>query len=131
VERRFHAEDSTPAEKSDNPHRWFFAPESGAAGGRARFRQCGIAEPGRREYYRAMSFSRDDVESVIRRRLEPLFSLDGGSVSVVDVDAGRGDVVVSFAGSYRACPCRKVILERVLEPTLREELPGVTHVRMG
>jgi Fe-S cluster biogenesis protein NfuA len=78
-----------------------------------------------------MTLSREAVESVIRRRLEPLFSLDGGSVSVVGVDAGRGEVVVAFGGSYDACPGRTVIVERVIEPTLRSELSGVSRVRMG
>ena len=78
-----------------------------------------------------MSFSKDEVESVIRRRLEPLFDIDGGSVSVVGVDPGRGEVVVAFGGSYQACPSRNVLIARVLEPTLQAELPGVTRVRMG
>jgi Fe-S cluster biogenesis protein NfuA len=78
-----------------------------------------------------MALSTNEVESVIRRRLEPLFSLDGGAVSVVEVDASRGEIVVAFGGSYHACPGRTVLVERVIEPTLRAELPGVRHVRMS
>ncbi len=75
--------------------------------------------------------SKENVEAVIHRRLEPLFSLDGGSVSVVGVDAGRGEIVVAFGGSYDACPSRTVLIERVIEPTLRVELSGVRRVRIG
>jgi Fe-S cluster biogenesis protein NfuA len=78
-----------------------------------------------------MSLSKNEVESVIRRRLDRLFGLDGGAVEVLRVDPDRGEVVVAFGGSYQACPGRNVLLERVLEPTLRSELPGVTRVRMG
>ncbi|HUT76964.1 MAG TPA: NifU family protein [Polyangia bacterium] len=78
-----------------------------------------------------MTLSKNDVETVIRLRLDPLFSLDGGAVSVVDVDASRGEIVIAFGGSYQACPGRAVLVECVIEPTLRAELPGVQRVRMS
>ncbi|MFO8071087.1 MAG: NifU family protein [Polyangia bacterium] len=78
-----------------------------------------------------MSLNRKRVEKVIAERLEPLFRLDGGEVSVSAVDEQRGLVSVRFGGTYRACPGRDLLIEKVLEPTLRQELPGLRGVSEG
>jgi Fe-S cluster biogenesis protein NfuA len=77
-----------------------------------------------------MGLDRKQVESVIKERLDPLFAIDGGAVEVASVDAGQGAVHVRFTGSYEACPSRHVLLSRVVEPTLRQDLPDVKSVKM-
>jgi Fe-S cluster biogenesis protein NfuA len=78
-----------------------------------------------------MKLEREQVEAVIHERLDPLFALDGGAVEVERVDPVEGLVRVRFTGSYQACPSREVLLSRVVEPTLKHELPAVKSVKMG
>ncbi len=71
------------------------------------------------------------MEKVIAERLEPLFRLDGGTVIVSAVDEQRGLVSVRFGGTYRACPGRDLLIGKVIEPTLRQEIPELRGVSEG
>jgi Fe-S cluster biogenesis protein NfuA len=75
-----------------------------------------------------MALDRKHVEKVIAVRLAPLFAVDGGRVDLVSVNDNRGAIRVRFEGSYRACPSREILARRVLEPTLRQELPELRVV---
>jgi Fe-S cluster biogenesis protein NfuA len=77
-----------------------------------------------------MALKRKEVETVIKERLDPLFSLDGGSLEVARVDPGEGVVRVRFTGSYEACPSRDLLLSRVVEPTLKRDIPGIKRVKL-
>ena len=61
---------------------------------------------------------REQIETVIREVLSPLFEADGASVELVDID----DTVVKLrlGGTYRGCPSVPYTLEGVVLPALQQ-----------
>jgi Fe-S cluster biogenesis protein NfuA len=66
------------------------------------------------------------VEAVLDR-LRPGLLFDGGNVELVGVNEG-GAVSLLFQGACAQCPAQLATLRLVIEPTLRSEVPAVTHV---
>ena len=60
---------------------------------------------------------RDQIETLIREVLSPLFEADGASLELVDV-VDRV-VRIRVGGSYRGCPSVPYTLEGVVIPALR------------
>jgi len=75
-----------------------------------------------------MAIDEDALHRALEERIAPLLAVDGGAVEVVSVDGAAGTVRVRFLASYQACPGREVLAERVLEPVLRRDVPGVERV---
>lgn len=69
---------------------------------------------------------RQQVESVLDR-LRPGLVLDGGNVELAGVDE-EGAVSLLFQGACATCPAQHATLRLVIEPTLRREVPAITHV---
>lgn len=60
---------------------------------------------------------REQIESVIREVLTPLFEADGASLELVEI---AGQVVrLRFGGNYRGCPSTPYTVEGVVLPALR------------
>jgi Fe-S cluster biogenesis protein NfuA len=61
---------------------------------------------------------KEQIETLIREVLSPLFEADGGTLELVEV-ADRV-IRVRFGGSYRGCPSVPYTLEGVVMPALRQ-----------
>ena len=61
---------------------------------------------------------REQIETVIRDVLSPLFEADGASLELVDVD--ESVVRIRLGGIYRGCPSLPYTLEGVVLPALRQ-----------
>ena len=60
---------------------------------------------------------REQIETLIREVLSPLFEADGASLELVEV---TGQLVrVRFGGNYRGCPSTPYTVEGVILPALR------------
>jgi len=77
------------------------------------------------------------LERALRQRVEaaldllrPALVADGGNVELLEVDED-GTVHLQLQGACATCPAQLATLRVALEPTLREEVPGVTHVVAG
>ena len=60
---------------------------------------------------------KEQIETLIREVLSPLFEADGASLELVDVADGL--VRLRFGGTYRGCPSVPYTLEGVVLPALR------------
>lgn len=71
---------------------------------------------------------RDQIETLIREVLSPLFEADGASVELVDID----DKVVRLrlGGTYRGCPSVPYTLEGILIPALRRAAGADVRVEL-
>jgi Fe-S cluster biogenesis protein NfuA len=76
----------------------------------------------------AMKVSREKVNSIIKRHIEPLLSVDGGSVEVVVVNKEHNLVRIRFGGSYYGSPCRSTVFKYLIEPVLKEEISQLHQV---
>ena len=59
--------------------------------------------------------------------VRPGLLADGGNVELVSVGED-GTVQLELQGACRRCPAREMTLRQVVEPQLRERLPGVAAV---
>ena len=62
--------------------------------------------------------------------IRPTLLADGGNVELVDVHAD-GTVRVVLQGACSTCPAADMTLQRIIEPRLRRQVPGVTSVVAG
>jgi Fe-S cluster biogenesis protein NfuA len=69
-----------------------------------------------------MAFDETALEKVIQTRVKPLLSVDGGTVEVVSIeeDGETRTIGVRFGGAYRGSPCRKVVLDNVIVPIIKD-----------
>jgi Fe-S cluster biogenesis protein NfuA len=69
---------------------------------------------------------RDQIETMIREVLTPLFSAEGGSMELVSVKDGV--VQVRFGGAYRGCPSISYTVSGFVLPALRQAVGGDVRV---
>ncbi|HEX5656384.1 MAG TPA: NifU family protein [Polyangiales bacterium] len=69
---------------------------------------------------------RDQIETVIREVLTPLFAADGGTMELVSVKDGV--VQVRFGGSYRGCPSVSYTVTGYVLPAFRQAVGGDVRV---
>lgn len=60
---------------------------------------------------------KDEIETLIREVLSPLFEADGATLELVEV--ADSVVRLRFGGIYRGCPSVQYTLEGVVLPALR------------
>jgi Fe-S cluster biogenesis protein NfuA len=60
---------------------------------------------------------REQIETMLREVLTPLFAADGGTVELVSVKDGV--VQLRFGGSYRGCPSVSYTIQSFVVPALR------------
>lgn len=71
---------------------------------------------------------REQIETVIRDVLVPLFAKEGGTIELVDV---RESVVkVRLAGSYRGCPSASFMISGFVLPAFREAVGRDVRVEL-
>lgn len=71
---------------------------------------------------------REQIETVIRDVLTPLFAADGGTVELVDV---RDSLVqLRFGGTYRGCPSVPFTVATFVTPVFREATGGDVRVEV-
>lgn len=59
--------------------------------------------------------------------LRPGLIADGGNLELVRVDED-GSILLDLQGSCATCPAQDATLHQVIEPYLKENVPGVTCV---
>ena len=59
--------------------------------------------------------------------LRPGLIADGGNVELVRVDED-GSILIDLQGNCADCPAQEMTLRKVIEPQLKEALPGVVCV---
>ncbi len=59
--------------------------------------------------------------------VRPGLIADGGNVELVEVEED-GTVLVALQGACKGCPASRRTLELVIEPALKQRLPGVAAV---
>ncbi|MET0341743.1 MAG: NifU family protein [Polyangiales bacterium] len=63
---------------------------------------------------------KDQIETMLRDQLTPLFAIDGGTVELVGVRDGV--VQLRFGGTYRGCPSVAFTVSGFVAPALRKTL---------
>lgn len=69
----------------------------------------------------------EQVRDVIENRIRPRVRLDGGDITLVDVE--EGIVTVRLHGACSTCASTQVTLQEGVERILRQEIPEVRGVR--
>lgn len=68
-----------------------------------------------------------DVEEVIEA-IRPAIQVDGGDISLVEVDEATGVVTVELHGACVSCPASTVTMKVGVERIMKDRVPGVTAV---
>lgn len=69
---------------------------------------------------------RNQVEIALDQ-IRPALIADGGNVEVMAVDEG-GAVSLLFQGACVDCPSQRATLRLLLEPLLKQRIPGISEV---
>ena len=69
---------------------------------------------------------RNQVELALDQ-IRPALVADGGNVEVVAVDES-GAVSLLFQGACVGCPSQRATLRLLLEPLLKQRIPGISEV---
>lgn len=70
---------------------------------------------------------KDEVEAAVDR-IRPALQMDGGDISLVDVDEEKGIVRVALMGACVGCGMSAMTLQLGVERTIKEMVPQVTEV---
>lgn len=73
---------------------------------------------------------KEKVEEVIESDIKPALARDGGSIEIVEVDEGSGEVKVRLLGACFGCPMSQITLSMFVEQHLRKKLPEVSKVTL-
>jgi len=71
---------------------------------------------------------KDKVAEIIDTHIRPGLQMDGGDISLVDVDEDEGIVKVTLQGACGSCPMAAMTLQFGVEATLKKHLPQVQKV---
>jgi Fe-S cluster biogenesis protein NfuA len=67
-----------------------------------------------------MALNQSEIEEVVKTRISPILTVDGGSIEVAAFNAESRALTVRFGGTYRGSPCRGVVLKYVVWPILKQ-----------
>ncbi|HWG92402.1 MAG TPA: NifU family protein [Candidatus Thermoplasmatota archaeon] len=70
---------------------------------------------------------KDQVQEAIER-IRPALQMDGGDISLVDVDEAQGIVRVALMGACVGCGMSSMTLQLGVERTIKEMVPAVKEV---
>ena len=70
-----------------------------------------------------------DKLNKILDRIRPALERDGGNLQLVNYDAKKGIVEVSFQGACAHCSLADVTLKHLIEAEIRDQMPEVKEVR--
>lgn len=77
-----------------------------------------------------------DTANADRQKLEkilddirPALARDGGSLELINYDAAKGIVEVTFTGACAHCPISDVTLKHLIEAEIKSNMPQVKEVR--
>ncbi|MFP5319760.1 MAG: NifU family protein [Acidimicrobiia bacterium] len=70
---------------------------------------------------------RAGVESAIDA-IRPALQMDGGDVTLVNVDEETGVVDIELIGACVGCPASTMTLKAGIERILKDRVPGITEV---
>ncbi len=70
---------------------------------------------------------REKIEAVLNK-IRPALQMDGGDVSLVDVDEDNGIVTVSLSGACGGCPMSTLTLKMGIERSIKQEIPEIKEV---
>lgn len=66
------------------------------------------------------------IKEVLRSKVDPYLSSEGGGVELVSVEGGK--VKIRLSGSCAACPVRQFTVKQFIERVLKREVPEVKSV---
>lgn len=72
--------------------------------------------------------SKEEVIKILER-VRPALQMDGGDLTLVDVDEKNGIVKISFQGACSHCGISDITLKHLIEQELRTALPEIKEVQ--
>ncbi len=70
---------------------------------------------------------REGVEAAIEA-IRPALQMDGGDITLLDVDEATGAVRIELIGACVGCPASTMTLKAGIERILKDRVPGVTEI---
>lgn len=70
---------------------------------------------------------REGVEATIEA-IRPALQMDGGDLTLLDVDEATGVVSIELIGACVGCPASTMTLKAGIDRILKDRVPGVTEV---
>lgn len=70
---------------------------------------------------------REKVEAVIEE-IRPMLQMDGGDITLVDVEEKTGIVKVRLRGACHGCPHAAITIKQGVAARIKEAVPAVTDV---
>ncbi len=72
---------------------------------------------------------RERILEVIERDIKPYLEMDGGSISLVNIE--EGIVYVELTGACETCPSSTMTLKRGVEAILKRKISGIRAVELA
>lgn len=73
-----------------------------------------------------MDLSKENVETVLDKRIRPAIQMDGGNIELVEVR--DSSIFVKLVGACGTCPSSQITLRQGVEGILREEFPDMVEL---